>query len=383
MIMKLSREQLLCDLRQAYYDARRHKRNRRYQLAFEANLDVNLLTLRDELFNRSYSAGPCTCFLVKDPKLREVFAAQFRDRIVHHLYYNYTHRMLERTFIADSYSCIKGRGTHYGIDRLERHIRRVSDNWRHPCYVLKMDIRGYFMHINRDRLLEITLGQLGRMSRRRVSKDMEYRWCDVVELEFVKWLSREIILLNPIDDCKVQGSREEWCDLSHDKSLFHSPRGCGLPIGNLTSQLFSNVYLNELDQFIKRNLGCKHYGRYVDDFFVVSNDREWLRQLIPRVRKFLSDKLSLRLHEGKVRIYDAGYGVEFLGAFLKPYRRYISNSTLRRMKKKLYNLEEETDVERLCSRVNSYIGVLGHYCTMCLQAVMWEGVAKATRIAPR
>lgn len=109
--MTLTREQLLCDLRQAYHDARRHKRNRQYQRVFEARSDENLSALCDELYTRSYRASPSTCFLVKDPKLREVFAAQFRDRIVHHLYYNYTHQMLERTFIADSYSCIKGRGT--------------------------------------------------------------------------------------------------------------------------------------------------------------------------------------------------------------------------------------------------------------------------------
>lgn len=138
--MKLSWEQLLCDLRQAYYDARRHKRNRHYQRMFEAHLEENLLVLCDDLYSRTYQAGQSSCFLVKDPKLREVFAAQFRDRIVHHLYYNYTHRMLERTFIADSYSCIKGRGTHYGINRLEHHICQVSENWKQPCYVLKMDI---------------------------------------------------------------------------------------------------------------------------------------------------------------------------------------------------------------------------------------------------
>ena len=364
--MQLTKQQLLCDLRQAYFDARRHKRSRHYQRTFEARADENLSALCDELYNRSYRAGPSTCFLVRDPKLREVFAAQFRDRIVHHLYYNYTHKMLEHTFIAASYSCIKGRGTHYGIDRLARHIRQVSENWHLPCYVLKMDIKGYFMHINRERLLQITLRQLRHLAPRRMSTGGQHRWCDCVDMGFLEWLSREIILLDPTVGCMVKGNPEDWNDLSHDKSLFHSPPGCGLPIGNLTSQLFSNVYLNELDQYMKRLLHCRHYGRYVDDFYVVSNDREWLRGLIPQVRNFLHERLSLQLHEGKVRIYNVRHGVDFLGGFIKPYRNYISNATLHRMERKLPTLQND-DPERLDSRINSLLGVLSHYSSLKLQ----------------
>lgn len=371
--MHLTKQQLLCDLRQAYHDARRHKRSRHYQRTFEARADENLSVLCDELYDRCYQAGPSTCFLVRDPKLREVFAAQFRDRIVHHLYYNYTHKMLERTFIADSYSCIKGRGTHYGIDRLAQHIRQVSENWHLPCYVLKMDIKGYFMHINRERLLQITLHQLRHLAPRRMSKDGQHRWRDCVDMGFLEWLSREIIMLDPTIGCKVQGNPGDWNNLPHDKSLFHSPQGCGLPIGNLTSQLFSNVYLNELDQYMKRRLGCRHYGRYVDDFYVVSGDKEWLLGLIPQVRQFLREKLSLQLHEGKVRIYNARYGVDFLGGFIKPYRNYISNATLRRMERKLPTLQED-DPERLDSRINSLLGVLSHYSSLKLQHQLFNPI---------
>ena len=138
----LTYDQLLLDLHQAYIDARRNKRQKPYQQRFEACAESNLSSLCDELWRRAYSPGPSSCFVITDPKLREVFAAHFRDRIVHHLYFNYTHEMLERTFIADSYSCIKGRGTHYGIKRLERHIQQESQNYMEPCYVLKMDIKG-------------------------------------------------------------------------------------------------------------------------------------------------------------------------------------------------------------------------------------------------
>jgi len=182
MSYQLTREKLLDDLHQAYYDARRHKRQKPYQQRFERDAEANLEVLCDELWNRRYAPQPATCFIITDPKRREVFAAQFRDRIVHHLYYNYVHEMLERTFIQDSYSCIKHRGTHYGIARLERHIRRESQNYQEPCYVLKMDISGYFMHIDRLRLLDITLRQLGRMAGHRIGGRASepdasaYRW---------------------------------------------------------------------------------------------------------------------------------------------------------------------------------------------------------------
>lgn len=353
----MNREQLLSDLTRAFYDASRHKRNKPYQRLFAARLDKNLETLCDELINRTYKPLPSTCFLINDPKLREVFAANFRDRIVHHLYYNYTHEWLERTFIYDSYSCIKGRGTHFGIDRLEHHILCESQNYSQRCYVLKMDIKGYFMHINRQRLLDITLRQLRRL-RQNFGSSL---------LDFLEYLSREIILLNPTDGCIMKGNRAEWLHLPKEKSLFCSPLGCGLPIGNLTSQLFSNVYLNELDQYMKRELKCKHYGRYVDDFYVVSCDRDFLRSLIPRVRYFLLQNLNLYLHEGKVRIYNASFGVDFLGAYLKPYRRYVNNPTLHRIKKKLPLVEHETSPKHIQARLNSWLGIMGHYSSTHLQ----------------
>lgn len=367
MPFRLTYKQLLSDLHQAYLDARRHKRNKPYQLRFEANLEHNLAELCLELWTRTYTPRPSTCFIITDPKKREVFAAEFRDRIVHHLYYNYVHEMLERTFIQDSYSCIKGRGTHYGINRLDSHIRQESQNYTQPCWVLKLDIKGYFMHIDRQRLLRITLSELERMSAHRISKHGTERWRDRVDMDFVAYLSRVIILLNPVENCRVLGQPEDWADLPHDKSLFHSAPGQGLPIGNLTSQLFSNVYLNVFDQYMKRRLRCRHYGRYVDDAYVVSADRAFLREVVACVRTFLLEQLGLSLHEGKLRLCDVRQGVEFLGAFLKPWRRYVSNATLRRMKPKIRRLATFTDRDRLLSTMNSLLGVLGHYCTLRLQ----------------
>lgn len=161
---RLTREQLLFDLYIAFFDAARHKHKMAYVVKFERDLRQNLEELCDDLLTRCYVALPSKCFIVNYPKKREVFAAMFRDRIVHHLYFRYTHQLFERTFIADSYSCIEGRGTHYGISRLRQHIRQASQNWQQPAYALSLDIRGYFMHIDRQRLLKIATDSLRRMA---------------------------------------------------------------------------------------------------------------------------------------------------------------------------------------------------------------------------
>ncbi len=360
-LFHITRSQLLIDLHQAYHDARRHKRNKSYQRHFEAMAEKNLTELCDELWTRTYKPRPSTCFIINDPKPREVFAAEFRDRIVHHLYFNYVHEMLERTFIQDSYSCIKGRGTHYGIRRLEHHIRQESQNYQERCYVLKLDIRGYFMHINRQLLLEETLHSLHRMATHRVSQSSSVTWQECIDMDFVSYLTREIVMLDPTIDCIRHGAPADWHTLPRDKSLFHSPHGCGLPIGNLTSQLFSNVYLNVFDQWMKRTLKCRHYGRYVDDFYVVSTDRSWLHSLIPHVQAFLQEMLSLQVHGGKTMLCHATQGVQFLGAYLKPHRRYVSNTTLRRVHKKIRLLKatlDRPDGQHLRSSLSSIMGIM-------------------------
>lgn len=359
-VFRLTRERLLADLRQAYFDARRHKRQKPYQQRFEARWEANLVELCDELWERRYCPRHSSCFIITDPKQREVFAADFRDRIVHHLYYNYTHTLFERTFIADSYSCIPGRGTHYGTHRLAQHIRRESQGYTVPCWVMKMDIRGYFMHIDRRVLLATCLESIDRMAVHRVSKHRTELWRDRLDVDFVKWLTERIVMLNPVENCRIVGRMDDWEGLPHDKSLFHSPEGCGLPIGNLTSQLFSNVYLGVLDQYMKRELGCRHYGRYVDDFYVVGADREWLLSLVPQVRAFLEERLHLELHDGKLSLSSAWHGVEFLGQWVKPHRIFASRRSVGRIRRKLDTLAF-AGPDRWHASLNSYCGLLAHW----------------------
>ena len=366
----LSYDQLLADLYEAYKEARRHKRNKHYQLKFEEEMEINLNQLCTELYTHTYKASPSECFVIRDPKVREVFAASFRDRIVHHLYFSYVHEMLERTFIEDAYSCIKGRGTSYGVQRMQNHIRKESMNYQHPCYVLKMDIHGYFMHIRRDKLLEVTLSQLNKMALHRVSKYRKECWCERVDIEFVKWLSNEIIMLDPTIGCIMKGSPKAWKSLPDSKSLFCSLPGCGLPIGNLTSQFYSNVYMNVFDQWMKRSIGARHYGRYVDDFYVVSCDKEWLHRIIPEIEKFLANELNLKLNHGKTMICNVRFGVEYLGVYLKPGRTYVANKSLHHLEKRISELEQtisNTDPEHLRSSLSSILGVMRHHSSWHLR----------------
>lgn len=353
----ISKEHLLFDLRIAYYKAIEHKSSEPYVIEFEKDLDKNLLELADELYNRTYKPEPSNCFIINHPKIREIFAANFRDRIVHHLYFYYLHELFENTFIQDSYSCIKNRGTHYGIERLEHHIREESHNFQEECYVLKMDIKGYFMNINRQLLCDIVIKVFDKMQHHFVSKDSKLKWCEVIDFEFVTYLTKEIALLDPSVNCIIKSPLSMWEGLSPSKSLLHTPNGCGLPIGNLTSQLFSNVFLNVLDQYMKRVLKCKHYGRYVDDFFVVSKDKEFIKSIIPKIEQFLKTELQLDINKGKTRILKVNQGVEYLGAFIKPFRNYISNQSLSRIYRQLFSEKGHRSVES----INSFLGILSHY----------------------
>ena len=263
------------------------------------------MRLYEDVISGRYRVGRSMCFVIRDPVLREVFAASFRDRIVYHLLYNWLMPIFEPTFIHDSYSCREGKGTLFGIKRLEHHIRSCSDNYRKECYVLKLDIEGYFMNISRQRLYNMIVSRLRKYS---TSHTIPF------DLPVALRLLAQVVFNDPVKGCYRKGRISDWNELPSSKSLFYAAPGCSLPIGNLTSQLFSNVYLSVLDDYVKRVLKCRHYGRYVDDFYIVGNSQKELLALIPSIRNFLSDVLGLRLHPRKVQIVRVNRGVCFLGS---------------------------------------------------------------------
>lgn len=361
-----SSRQLLYDLFQAYFDARKNKRNTINALAFEIDYERKLLELYKEIKNGKYEIGPSICFIIFKPVQREVFAADFRDRIIHHLIYNYINPLFERLFIFDSYSCRKGKGTSFGIKRLNYFIRSCSQNYSHDCYILKLDIKGYFMSIDRFILYQ------------KVKKSIN-RFTDAVDfnVDFVLWLIRKIIFHDPIKNCVIKGAKDNWRGLPKNKSLFFAGKNKGLPIGNLTSQLFSNVYLDDFDHFVKYKLGCKYYGRYMDDFVIVHQDREYLKSIISVLKEYLQNELLLELHPRKIYLQHFSKGVGFLGTVFKPYRIYICNRIKGNFYKKIeywnnflvenqYKLTEE-EIGLFLNSMNSYLGIMKHYNTYKLR----------------
>jgi RNA-directed DNA polymerase len=346
--MKITKEKLINDLLIAFCDAKKHKSKKKCVIDFQSNLMNNLDELASDLINHTYKQRQSISFIVNHPKKREVFASNFRDRVVQHLFFNYTHKLFENTFIADSYACIKKRGTHYGIKRLTKHILQESQNYTKECYCLKLDVRAYFMNINRNILLDIVKNQLDKFSKNR--NDLDF--------DFIKYIADVIIKQNPLENTRFLGKPDDYEGLPKSKTLAGSPPECGLHIGNLTSQMFSNVYMNLFDQYMKRTLKCKHYGRYVDDSYVVSCNKEFLHYVIKEARKFLKNELKLELHEGKTSIKNVKYGVEFLGAYIKPFRTYISNQSFERMKKS--SLEYESNEKKRLSII-SKLGIMSHY----------------------
>lgn len=295
-------------LYKAYSDARRGKRGTLDEQRFERHADVYLSNLQEDIERRSYRPSHGIAFIVHKPVIREIFAAPFRDRVVHHLIFNMVGDWWDRRFIYDNYSCRKNKGTLFAVKRLDHHIRSVSQNYSRPAYVLKLDVQGYFMSLPRTKLYEIAEWGI----RRQFHKDTQkYRLC--------RFLWEQIIFDNPTEGVHIRGTSKEWATLPKTKSLFNARKDCGIVIGNLTSQLLSNMYLDQLDRYVTMGLGMKHYGRYVDDFFIVSEDKEKLKCLISVIRSFL-EGLGLTLHPRKIRLQEICRGVPFLGAEVYPYR---------------------------------------------------------------
>ncbi len=357
-----SDKQLLYDLFQAYFDARKNKRNTINALSFEIDFERKLFELYQEIKNKEYQISPSICFVIKEPMIREVFAADFKDRIVHHLIYNYISPFFERLFINDSYSCRVGKGTSYGIKRLDHFIRSCSNNYNKDCYVLKLDIKGYFMSMDRSILYQKIKKELNRFENiARFDHDL------------VLWLIRKIIFHNPTNDCIIKGIKDNWRLLPKSKSLFWAEKNKGLPIGNLTSQLFGNVYLNDFDRFMKHKLNCKYYGRYVDDLVIVHQNKEYLKSIITILKRYLSKELCLELHPKKIYLQHFSKGVSFLGTVIKPYRIYISNRVKGNFYRKIKywnNLFTKKDIKKFLSIINSYLGIIKHYNTYKLRQKM-------------
>jgi retron-type reverse transcriptase len=314
-----------------------------YAMEFSENLEENLLTLEKQLQNRTYKPGRSIAFIVEKPKIREIFAADFRDRVVHHLLYNYLSPIFEKVFIYDSWACRKDKGTHKAMLRLrefehklerERERERERESMTRHNFYLKMDIKSFFTSID-QRIL------YGLVTKRVKNKE-------------ILWLTEVIIFHDCVRDVapKIQSQPSLFAKLPVDKSLFTAKRGKGLPIGNLTSQFFANVYMNELDQFIKHSLKAKYYVRYVDDFLILDKDFENLERCRDKITEFTREMLNLTVHPGKQFIRRVSSGIDFVGYIIRSDYVLIRKRVAGEWRRKM---EAAEDLERKKEVFDSYM----------------------------
>lgn len=323
-------DELLC----AYYDCRRRKRNTINALQFEANLERNIMALYRELMDGSYRPGTSICFVVTRPRPREVWAADFRDRVVHHLLYNRIADRFHRSFIADTCACIPGRGTLYGATRLEHKIRSITQNWSRPVYYLKLDLASFFVSINKNILRDL------------LALKIEEPW--------IMWLAETVLFHDPRENVRIKSTPELLSLIPPYKSLFNQPTHLGLPIGNLSSQFFANVYLNPLDQHIKHQIGARHYIRYVDDMVLLHESPEWLNMAYAEIGEFVTARLGLSLNRRKTILQPISRGVDFVGQIIKPWRRVLRRTTFENAVARLHDRSGEDFMRS----ANSYLGLL-------------------------
>lgn len=278
---------------------------------FERKLMDRILTLQSDLVKGEYNHGGYESFYVNDPKRRHIHKASVRDRLVHHAVYRILYPFFERTFIADSYSCRPAKGTFKAMERFTTYARQVSHNHTRTVWVLKCDIRKFFASIDHEILM--------------------------------------VMLQEHIPDQKIMNLLKNIIASFHTEG---SP-GQGLPLGNLTSQLFANIYLNQLDQWVKHTLKAKQYIRYADDFVFLSDDKKCLEDYQLQVQHFLQNWLKLSLHPDKVFIKTMASGVDFLGWVHFPDHKILRKNTERRV---LNHIRESSTPETL----QSYLGLLSH-----------------------
>ncbi len=304
------------NIHRCYLKCRRRKRNTVNALRFEINMEENLCRLERELKTKSYQPARSVRFVVKKPKFREIFAADFRDRIVHHILVYCLERIFESKFIFDSYACRREKGTHNGVKRLQKFARQVTANGTRNAFYLQMDLKSYFASIDKSILLNLI--------RRQTSNP------DIL------WLAEIVIRHNCAGNFIVKGDPALFRLVPPHKTLLNAPANRGLPRGNLTRQFFANVYLNELDQFVKRDIKVKYYIRYVDDFILLSEDREQLVFWRKKIKDFVREKLKLEIHPEKQRIAPVSNGMDFLGYIVRPCYILVRKRVVRNFKNKMW-----------------------------------------------
>ena len=350
-----------------YLLCRKNKRNTINALRFEVNQERELLKLCRELTDRTYRPGRSVCFFSEKPKMREIFAADFRDRIVHHILVDYLESIYEPVFIHDSYACRKGKGIHKGAARLRTFIRRVTANGSRRAWYLQLDIENYFMSINKEILFSLV--------RKKCSSQKAL------------WLAELLIFHDCTNNPVMRGEGRLALRIPPHKTLFHTPKEKGLPIGNLNSQFFANVYLNALDQFVKHILKCHYYLRYCDDFVLLSEDRTQLEKWEQKIKIFLANSLALDLNSTARKLQPVSNGVNFLGYIIRADYLLVRKRVIGNLRDKLASYEkvlvsedgrwrvydfDREELDSLFAALTSYLGHFRHADSFKLVKAIWQ-----------
>ena len=304
-------EYLLGELMRAYLMARLGKGMEMGEHRFEMNAIENVMKLRDEIMNRTYEPENYVAFVQKKPVIREVFAPAFSDKVVHQFLYNQVYAWWNNHMIYDSYSCRGGKGVWFGIRRADKMMRSVSRNYTEEAWVLKFDLLGYFVSLDRRKLLS------------RVEFGLNRQYPEGGEMyRTLRFLWRKVLLDDPVDGVKKISPEEDFWLIPRGKSLFYQEYGKGIVVGNLSSQLVSNIYLDQLDRYIKYELKYKYYGRYCDDFFIMvkKDELEKAKRDVGKIERYLREELDVKLHPNKRYIQKIDKGLPFLGVMIYPRR---------------------------------------------------------------
>lgn len=340
----------------AYQDCRQNKRNNLTTLAFEADLISNIAKIWHEINDCAWTPSGHMCFVVESPKIREVWASPFADRVVHHVVYNRLRPRFEPGFIATSFACIPNRGTGGAASWAQKAARRVTRGWSTSAYVGQIDIRNFFPSIDCQRLCDLLLSK--------------------VHEKPLAHLVREIIMVDVKRNAHFPGDVTRLAQVPHTKSLWHKPQGIGLPIGNLTSQFGANVYLDFMDHAVVRSNIVKHYGRYVDDIVILDRDFDRVSDAVNLIGEKLKS-LNLQLNPDKTQIRRIEQGFDFCGRFVKPFRTYLRRSTVKRAKTSFCKL---SDSLHPAETITSYMGTARHCDTHKLR-VKWGSMAKTVGLS--
>lgn len=336
---------------EAYLDCRKRKRSTVGATEFELDYVHNLVELMNEVNSRQYRIGKSICFVVRYPRYREVFAGEFRDRIIHHYITLRLEPLFEQIFCDRTYNCRKGKGQLAGVTQLAEDIREESENYTKDAYVMKVDLKGFFMSIPKLLLAKMV-------------DDFIVENYHGDDKEDLRWLCGLVIMHRPELNCERRSPLWMWNFIPKEKSLFTNGDNRGIAIGNLFAQLFANFLLNVIDW--KIDAVCVRHNRYVDDISFVSKDKEKLLSIIPMLRTELG-KLGLRLNEKKFYLQHYSKGVQFTGAIVKPGRIYVANHTINSFSLAVGRLGRAAEmgmiegIRKEIASVNSYLGIMSHY----------------------